>query len=268
MIQSSETRARSFPWRTLIVVGAFLVVCAMGLAAIRWMLRAPVDTAGQVAAAVTTVATNLPAIAEKFRTGLITHSFSASLPEIVGTGGDILEVAVLESEETFRRSDSKNVFWNSLYLGTTVSEIRVPVTYRYHVQLSDPWRLATRDRVCLVLGPPIRASQPPAIHTDRMVKSTERGWARFNQGENLAELERSLTPTLKDRAVDARRMRLVREMSRQSVAGFVRRWLMREDHWRTDRFTAIVVVFADEASVETDEELERYSYEPTVQLSP
>jgi hypothetical protein len=213
----------------------------------RSTVRAPAHAVHQVAAVVERAVTNLPALAERFITGQITHTFQASLPQISASGGDILEVATLDSEETFRREDARLAFWDTLYLGTTVSEIRVPVTYRYHIRLSDPWELAARDRVCLVRAPALRPSQPPAIHTDRMVKSTERGWARMNDIENLNELERSLTPNLKVLAHDPERLKLVRETGRQAIAAFVRRWLLQEDHWRQDRFSAVIVVFADEA---------------------
>lgn len=243
-----------------------VVLVAMGLAVLVFTAKAPLSTANDVVQTVHSLATNLPTIAERFKTGTITHTFHTSLPMIDGTGGDILELVVSESEETFRRSDSRSVLWNSLYLGTTTSEIRVPVTFRYHLRLSDRWQLAARDQVCLVLAPRIRPSLPPAIHTDRMIKRTDRGWARFNESENLATLERSLTPTLNQRAADAARLKLIRESCRESVAAFVRRWLMREDHWRSDRFTAISVVFADELSAEAKPGLEDFPARPTVQL--
>jgi len=203
---------------------------------------------------------------DMYQRTLESDEFASATVLIDGTGGDILELVVSESEETFRRSDSRSVLWNSLYLGTTTSEIRVPVTFRYHLRLSDRWQLAARDQVCLVLAPRIRPSLPPAIHTDRMIKRTDRGWARFNESENLATLERSLTPTLNQRAADAARLKLIRESCRESVAAFVRRWLMREDHWRSDRFTAISVVFADELSAEAKPGLEDFPARPTVQL--
>ena len=40
----------------------------------------------------------------------------------------------------------------------------------------------------------------------------------------------------------------VREACRQSVAAFVKTWLMKEDYWRQDRFHQIVVVFPDEVT--------------------
>ena len=38
----------------------------------------------------------------------------------------------------------------------------------------------------------------------------------------------------------------MRESSRRTVANFVRSWLLREDQWRSDRFHAVKVIFADE----------------------
>jgi len=152
------------------------------------------------------------------------------------------------------------------YLGTTVAEIRVPVSFRYHLRLSDPWRLAARDQVCLVLAPRIRPSLPPAIHTAEMERRAESGWARFDKNDQLDELERSMTPTLEQRARDPAHVQLVREACRQSVAAFVKKWLLREGQWRSDRFTSIVVVFPDEASVSADQELLQLRREPTLKL--
>ena len=101
-------------------------------------------------------------------------------------------------------------------------------------------------QTCLVVAPPIRPSLPPAIHTDRMEKRSEAGWARFNAQRQLDALERGITPTLNRYAMDPRHLDLVRDKCRQTVAEFVRTWLLREDQWRTDRFHTITVLFADE----------------------
>ena len=79
-----------------------------------------------------------------------------------------------------------------------------------------------------------------------MQKRSESGWARFDAREQMAELERSLTPRLARHAADSRRLAIVREECRKTVAEFVRDWLLKEDHWRKDRFSTIKVVFADE----------------------
>jgi hypothetical protein len=46
-------------------------------------------------------------------------------------------------------------------------------------------------------------------------------------------------------------MNLVREQCRIRVADFVRSWLLREDHWREDRFSSVIVIFADEEIEDT-----------------
>jgi hypothetical protein len=252
---------------------------AAGLSAIKWLslavttvavagLLAYLETcesskelgtkAAQTAQGVRESVKELSGIAERFKTGTITTTFRESLPEIASTRGDVLELATAHCTETFSRTDSRTAFWGWFPLGTTVSRIRVPVTFRYHLRLSDGWRLATKGNVCIVLAPTIRPSLPPAIHTDRMETSTAAGWARFNKEQNLAELEKALTPALSARAADPHHRRAVREACRESVRDFVAKWLMREGCWRTDRFTSVVVLFADEVSVRSDEELEAY----------
>jgi len=184
-------------------------------------------------------------IAERFHTGRITNTFTAALPQLQ-PGGAILELAAYEAVESFRRSDERSAFFDLVPLGTTVTEIRVPVTYRYHVRFDDPWHLEVRGRVCLVSAPRLRPTLPPAIHTDRMEKQGEQGWLRFDLNQQMDELEKSITPTLITRAGDPHTVALVRETCRTRVAEFVRDWLLREDQWRSDGFSAITVTFADE----------------------
>ena len=85
--------------------------------------------------------------------------------------------------------------------------------------------------------------------------------------DKLEALERSITATLETRAMDERHLALVREASRQSVAAFVKHWLMKEDHWREDRFTSIVVVFPDETDAASVEEWAPETYQPTLRFA-
>ena len=199
-------------------------------------------------------------IAEKFMGGNITKTFVAAIPEISSTGAGNLELATSDQTETFRAEDEKSIFWDKLYLGKTVSEIRVPVTYRYHLRLSDPWQLDVVGQTCVVFAPRIRASLPPAIHTERMEKNSEAGWGRFNAREQMTDLEKGITPTLSQYASDGKHTALAREQCRKTVAEFVKTWLLKEDHWRTDRFRTIKVIFADETNAVPEQVL------PTIQL--
>lgn len=185
-------------------------------------------------------------LAGKFKQGQITQRFIASLPRIEGGGSGKLELATLESTEQFRSEDNLRIGWNTLSLGTTISEISVPVIYRYHLQLDESWQLSISNQSCLVVAPRIRPTLPPSIDTGRMKKSTQNGWARFNAEDQLAQLEKSLTATLAQYAQDDQRLALVREEARKTVSSFVRNWLLQESSWREDRFYNVIVRFADE----------------------
>jgi hypothetical protein len=180
----------------------------------------------------------------------LTETFRQSVTEISSTNGDILEVAVMRTDETVSRHDAKSVFNDMLSLGTTVSEIRTPVVYRYHIKLSDPWRLEIEGNRVVVHAPAVRPSQPPAIETQGMQKRSEAGWLRFNAAENMAQLERDLTPTLQQRAGAKNNLDLVREPSRKSVAEFVRKWLLRQNDETRKGIDSLVVLFPDEISAE------------------
>ena len=123
-----------------------------------------------------------------------------------------------------------------LSLGTTVSEIQVPVTYRYHVRLDGEWRLEIDEHTCRVIAPSIQPTLPPAIHTEGLEKRSEEGWLRFDGEEQLDTLQQSITPRLRQMAGDPRHVDAVRDASRQTIAEFIRGWLLAEDHWGGDRF--------------------------------
>lgn len=186
------------------------------------------------------------------RAGLVTQNinetFRESVTRIASTNGDILEVATLETDETVTKYDVKSLFNQSVYLGTTVAEIRVPVVYRYHIRLSEGWTLRVENGQCIVHAPAMHPSQPPAIRTQAMEKKSEAGWFRFNAAESLAELEKSLTPTLEKRAGNRSHLNLVREPARKSVAEFVKKWVLSQnaDALGSNSIRSITVVFPDE----------------------
>jgi hypothetical protein len=250
MSQGHTGEQRKTDWGAVLVSYRWpLALVALALVALGFYLvtlRLAAKAAGQVERLVAGAAEHAEAMARGFLTGNVTETFLASIPEIADSGGGRLEVASAEITETFTRSDERRIFWDVVPLGTTVTEIRVPVTYRYHLRLDDPWRVEVSGHTCLVFAPRLRPTQPPAIHTDGMSKRAQQDWLRFDAEAQLAELERSLTPRLEARAAGAKHLALVREASRRTVAKFVRAWLLREDQWREDRVQAVTVVFADE----------------------
>lgn len=237
----------------LALLGLAVIVALVGLIVWNQSRSAMRDAVGQASQAVNAVSDSAVVIAEKFRSGAITKTFVASLPKIENSGSGSLELAVLQSTETFRSEDSLRIGWDYVSLGTTVAEISVPVIYRYHLRLEESWRLEVSNQTCLVTAPPIRPTLPPSIDTGQMVKSSRNGWARFNAGEQLKAMEKSLTAKLSQYAGAEDRIALVREPARKTVAAFVRDWLLREDQWRQDRFHRVEVRFADEPAFEPGE---------------
>lgn len=187
--------------------------------------------------------------------------------EVHGTQGNILEVATARSEESFTRIDDYRVA-SMISLGMTVSEITVPATYRYHIDLNGDWRMKGGEGSLVVVCPPVRPSLPVAFDSTGMRKKTKSGWARWNAEQNLALLESSLSPQLAVRAADPRSLNRVREPSRKAVAEFLKRWLLTQDHWREGRYTELHVLFPDEVPEGGLETLPLAERVPTLKLPP
>lgn len=222
---------------------------------------ATIGTAKEIRETVKEVGDAAITIAENFQQAKITETFVESLPEASDTGEGNLMVAKMKNTKTFKRTEKLTILWDRVSLGTTVTEIKVPATFRYHIKLSDPWKLEVREQQCIVIAPALRATTPVAIHTNGIEKRSDEGWARFNADEQMAGLEKSLTPRLNNHARSREHMNVIREEARKTVGEFVRQWLMKEDHWRKDRFSTIHVIFADEA------EAKDFPAKPTLELN-
>jgi hypothetical protein len=253
---SWSATVRAFRWplvAVVLVLVAYLAVVQVSRS-FRESGQAAVDT-------VRGVGESAVNIAAAFKSGSISTTFTAAIPKFAPDSGTLLELAAFEATETLRSSDELRIAWDLIPLGTTTAEIRVPVTYRYHIRLDEPWRLEVRGQNCIVHAPRIRPTLPPAIDTAGLERSSDSGWLRFDGDDRLEELERGLTAALSERAADEAHLELVRERCRTAVADFVRSWLLFEDQWRPDGFRAVTVIFADE------EELEPSILPPTVEWS-
>lgn len=222
------------------VVVAFLVVGGV-VVSIKSCAKVPSET-------IHTLGTETAKLLEKFDQQHITRTFEESLPELSSEPGGRLELASLKVTESLSESNNLTTAWGHLDLGSTVTEIKVPAVYRYYLRLHDPWKLEIATNICIIHAPRIHPTLPPAIDTSRMEKKSSAGWGRFNATDQMDQLEKDLTPTLSLFAADAHHMALVREECRKTVAQFVRDWLLKEQQWRDDRFTAVKVLFPDEAA--------------------
>jgi len=191
---------------------------------------------------------------EGFVTENITNTFISHHQKVSSTQGNMLVVANLESNETFTQAKVLG-FRNGYKIPGTrhESSITVPATFQYHVQLDDPWELSTYDHVCVVKAPEVRPTLPVAFDTREVEKENKGWWSSVYGGSNMQELEKSLSEKLGEIAANDEKKEAVREASRESIAEFVKNWLLQEDHWRTDRFRQIKVYFADEKVPDVEE---------------
>ena len=180
-----------------------------------------------------------------FFTGEVKHTVANVLLEIQRTHGDNLEVASpTTTMETFTRADSRMVGWGKIYLGTTVTEIKVPASYRFHVKLSEMKDAKLDGNVLIITAPEIRPSLPVAFDTAGMEKKSDSGWARFDGADQLAEMEKSISAGLGERAT--KQVEVVREVARKDIEEFVQKWIVDNNPTYREQIRAIKVLFPGE----------------------
>lgn len=241
----------------------FVVLCLLGLlAAVTFVYIVPMIASKAVVEA-------KKRVVDAFSPEAITKTFVTwSEFEAEGNEGNILEVATATGTETFK-SETDLVLWDrTLPLGKTVSEISVPATYRYHIDLNGDWMLTTdpdAQRV-IVVAPKIRPSYPVAFDTGEMQKRSKSGWGRWDAQENLNALEKSITSELNLRAGGKKSINSVREEARKSVGKFVQRWLLSQGRWAdgTESFREISIVFEDEIEQESGDILDITTAPPII----
>jgi hypothetical protein len=169
----------------------------------------------------------------------------ATVPIVMHTQGGRLEVATVKARESFNLADPKRFF--GLDMGTTVSELRADVTYRFYIDMAKEWAIliSADGKTATVHAGLLKPSLPVAFDTAGMAKYTTSGWARFNKQENLANLEASLSAQLQQRANGYRE--LARESGRVTVRDFVTTWLIKEGHWSHGGEHRVAVRFPDDS---------------------
>ena len=228
---------------------AWTAIALVAAAALVWGFWATVDRfldAGEaLAGAPARAARELAGAARAFARVDVTQRFVSSLP--TSRGDARLELATAETVETISRRDERSAFWDLVPLGSTTVEVRVPVTWRWHVPLDGEWRAVVEGGVLTVEAPALRPSLPPAIHTDGIERRIEADWLRFDGAEQLARLEHELTPLLAARARDPRHLALGRAAARDALADLALRFAA--GAWPDAPPRAAVVRFAGEPAV-------------------
>jgi hypothetical protein len=180
-----------------------------------------------------------------FMTTQTTIKTEEILVEIGRTHGDVLEVASpMKTMETFSRSDVQYAAWGWVYMGTTTSEVKLPATFRFHIKLSEIKNVRMDGNVLVVTAPTIHPSLPVAFDTAGMQKKADDTWLRFDAAQQLADLEKTITPALATRAKD--HVNTVREHARKDIEEFVQKWIVESHPDYREQIKAVKVIFPGE----------------------
>ena len=184
----------------------------------------------------------------------ITETFIANKMTVRGTKGAQLLVAQAESLETIEHRTEYQLAGFSVWGTERMVKVTVPATYRYQILLDDEWELSTEDDTVVVVAPEVRPIFPVAFDSKNLKYEAENGWLRWDSDSAESKrLTSKITGGLAKRAASAEALAEVRDESRLSVAHFVQEWLLKEEHWREGRFTAIKILFPDESNTHPDQ---------------
>lgn len=173
-------------------------------------------------------------------------SVPLDVPIVMHTAGGRLEVATITTTESFQ-FDAPPKSFLGIDLGKTVSDVQVKVVYRYYIDMAKEWPVRFQASSAVVDAGEIQPTLPVAFDTSTMQKRTRSGWARFDKHENLAELERRLSPELELRSHSYKSLAL--PAARQTVAAFVETWLSRQQHWHSLGIKEVRVLFPGDRPV-------------------
>jgi hypothetical protein len=165
-------------------------------------------------------------------------------PVVMRTSGGLLEVSTITSPERFDSTQDHTIL--GVPVGTTVSTLRVPATYRYHIELALEWKILLRDKTFVVVAPSVKPSLPVAIDTAKLETQSFGVWSLFTGHAQIDELQRSITQALATKAASAAYIQMQRESARATVKEFVAKWLITQQQWQSASGYPIKVFFADE----------------------
>lgn len=127
-----------------------------------------------------------------------------------------------------------------------MSQIQVPVVYRYYIEMAKEWPIDVDGNTLMVKAGEIKTLLPVAFDTRTMEKYTTSGWARFNKMENLDKLEHAISPLLEARAIAYKKLTV--EAARKSVTDFVTTWLAKKHPLTNGKKLRVQVLFPGEIS--------------------
>ena len=178
-------------------------------------------------------------LAEAFRTGSVTTSFTSYATVV--SGSSYLQFATLSQIELFERRDSTTLLWGQLALPDVVVEARMPVAYTYYLDLDQPWTLRLVGNTVLVTAPRVQCNTP-AIDVSALRFEVREGSVFRDETVVVESLRSGLTAMARLRA--RQNIGLVREVGRRRTEQFIERWIV--NGYSDGAAYRARVVFADE----------------------
>ena len=164
--------------------------------------------------------------------------------EVIRTPGGLLQVSTIASPELFQTMHDHTIF--GLPVGKTTSQIRVPATFHYHIELAPEWKITVRGKAITVIAPRVKPTLPVAIDTVRLEKLTSGAWSLFTGKAELDVLQKSISQALAAKASSPQFIQLQREAARKTVTEFVAKWVLEQKGWTPSAGYSVRVFFADE----------------------
>lgn len=177
------------------------------------------------------------------------ESFRAETLRIASTNGNELTLVTHERREVFERTTVGIVplLNRAVPFTDRKTTVAFPATYRYHILLNDPWGLETRGTTVVVHAPALRPTLPVAFDSGQVDTATKGWWVSGAWAETDKDaLIGRITEKLAQQAGTPEMIDAVRDSCRDSLAKFVKAWLLKEDHWKAGQFTEIKVLFPGE----------------------
>jgi hypothetical protein len=172
------------------------------------------------------------------------RTFTIDEPVVMRTKGGLLEVSSIRSPERFEATQNHKIL--GVYVGKTVSRIRVPAVYRYQIELAPEWKILLRDKTFIVVAPPVKPALPVALDTSGFETEASGTWSLITGQPLIDQLHRSITETLADKAASPAYVQRQREEARKTVAEFVSKWLVTQERWKSASGYTVRVFFSDE----------------------
>lgn len=147
------------------------------------------------------------------------------------TTGGTLEVSAVNTKEMFSSMTYHSVF--GLDVGATEASIKVPVTYRYQIQLAKEWelKLVEGGSVLEVIAPNVFPVLPVSLDVSRMEVSSGGVWASVTGDSAIDGIRSRVMEDAAKRAMTSAMLGLQKESARKTVSEFIQKWVVEARTW-------------------------------------